>query len=73
MDNHDSKVEDHGGTFITCCLDHLHHYADGPAALSDYIFEITFFTMSIMFGIGGPSSAGSLDGYHSSSTLRSFS
>ena len=26
---------------------------DGPGALSDFIFETTFFTMSIMIGIGG--------------------
>ena len=27
---------------------------DGPAALPDFIFEMAFFTMSIVIGIGGP-------------------
>ena len=34
---------------------------DGPAALSDLILAMAFFTMSIVIVMGGPSSVGSLD------------
>ena len=34
---------------------------EGPAALTDFIFEMAFFPMSIVIGIGGPSNGGSLD------------
>ena len=48
-DNLSSKIADHGGTCITCCHDHLHHYMPGgPAALPDFIFEMAFFTISIV-------------------------
>ena len=49
---------------------------DGPAALSDFIFEMAFFTMSIGIRIGGPSSSGLLDrcsGSYLNSTFRSLS
>ena len=50
------EVTDHVSTCIICCSDHIHHYPDGPAALPNLNLEMTFFTISMVIGIGGPSS-----------------
>ena len=48
---------------------------DGPAALLNFILEMTIFTIRMVIGIDGPSSGVSSDrcsGSHSNSTLRSL-
>ena len=73
-----SKIVDHGGTSVSpAALIISTTMHDGPAALPDFIFEMAFFTMSIVIGMDRPSSRGSLDtwcpGTHWNSTLRSLS
>ena len=49
---------------------------DEPAALLNFILEMTFFTIRMVIGIDGPSSSGSSDrcsGSQSNSTLKSLS
>ena len=48
---------------------------DVPAALLNFILEMTFFTIRMVIGIDGPSSGGSsgrCSGSHLNSTLRSL-
>ena len=64
---------------LNCFSDHIYHYPstpDGSVALPDFIFEMAFFNISRIIGMGGPSSSGSSDrcsGSHSMLMLRSLS
>ena len=48
--NSGSRITEHGGTYITCCSDYLQPVIDIPASLPNFI--LTFFTMSMVIGIG---------------------
>ena len=78
------KVTDHRGTHVTGRSHHLQHYAwwasilpafIRPSAVPAFIWQIAFLTISLVIGMGGPSTGGSSDRWsrsQSNSTLRSL-
>ena len=63
------------GPIFTCFSYHLHHYAWWACALPAFIWKIAFLTISMVIGIGGPSTGDSSDRWFGSqlnSALRSL-
>ena len=52
------EVTDHGGACVTGCSYHLHHYTWWTRCFARLVWEIAFLTISVVFGMGGPSTGG---------------
>ena len=60
--NYSSKIAGHSATVSFAAVIISTTMPCGPAALPDFIFEVAFFTMPIVIGIGGPYNGNSFSG-----------